>query len=391
MKSFKKIIAVAGSVALMASTALPSFAAAPTSTAADANVLAYSLESVVVPSALMVALNPQEYDVTKKAGVTDDAQVVSFNYGIANLSTGDKDVTVKFNVTGTANADKTPITFVDTEEKATFGAGDDNAKMGELKMYLAVAASDAAPKEDADTDFEVTTVDSGANTHNAEGAKLADVAMTAATGGLVAFAKGDNYANAKIAFKLDRAEYDVQDDQEITWTTTQTELASKMEITSLGDVVGFTFTGVMNKEADWTKADVATLTFTPVYEIADITGDEVATTSGGYKQIDTVPSLTLSNATANTTDDGVDFNVTFTKGTALTCEFTGLGEGVTLSSVLWGTSVSEITSTTSNVPVSGTSFTINANMWGSASAGDVKYIELTTSGGATKVVKVTIA
>lgn len=110
-----------------------------------------------------------------------------------------------------------------------------------------------------------------------------------------------------------------------------------------------------------------------------------------YEDPAETPAVSLSNASVNTTDDGVDYDVTFTKGTALTCEFTGLGEDVTLSSVTWGTSISDMTSTTSNVPLSDASFTINANMWGSANAGDVKYIKLTTSDSVVKVIKVTIA
>ncbi|HCT91789.1 MAG TPA: hypothetical protein DF613_10505 [Lachnospiraceae bacterium] len=100
---------------------------------------------------------------------------------------------------------------------------------------------------------------------------------------------------------------------------------------------------------------------------------------------------TLSNATANTSDEAVNFDVTFRKGTALTCTFTGLGDGVTLRTVTWGTTTSAMTSTTTNVPLNGAAFTINANMWGSAAAGDVKYIRLTTSDNKNFVVKVTIA
>ncbi|HBN55713.1 MAG TPA: hypothetical protein DD414_02970 [Lachnospiraceae bacterium] len=100
---------------------------------------------------------------------------------------------------------------------------------------------------------------------------------------------------------------------------------------------------------------------------------------------------TLSNATANTTDEGVDFNTTFTKGTALTCTFAGLGDDVTLKSVTWGTTTSAITSTTTNVPLSGASFTVNANMWGSGRSGDVKYLKLTTSDDRTFIIKLTIA
>jgi len=291
MKSFKKIIAVAGSVALMASTTIPAIAAEPESTAATANVLAYSLESVVVPTALKVALNPQGLEVTTKTDVTSTEQIVSLNYGMANLSTADKDVTVSFKVTGTADAEKTPITFVDSAEKATFGTGDDNAKLGQLKMYLAVVAADGDPTiaDESSTAFAVADK-TGANEHNATKENLADVAMTKASDGKVTFAKGDDYANAEIAFKLNKSVYAVQDGKTIDWDTTQETLKDNMEITTLGGVTGFTFIGAMNTGADWTKADVSALTITPIYGVADITGTEVAVTDGGDKQIETTPA-----------------------------------------------------------------------------------------------------
>lgn len=100
---------------------------------------------------------------------------------------------------------------------------------------------------------------------------------------------------------------------------------------------------------------------------------------------------TLSNGTKNTTEEDVDFNVTFTKGTESTFTFTGLGDGVTLRSVTQGTAVAGATSATSSITVSGAAFTIKANMWGTASAGNVKYVKLTTSNNDVIVVKVTIA
>lgn len=385
MKSFKRIIAVAGSVALMASATISSFAAAPTSEAGTANVLAYSLESVIVPSALKVALNPQGLAVTTKTDVTSTAQVVSFNYGIANLSTADKDVSVKFNVTGTADAEKTPITFVDSEEKAEYGDEDDNAKDGELKMYLAVVGSAAAPKEDASTAFAVNVKD-GANDHNATAAKLADVSMSAASGGEVAFSKGADYANAEIAFKLGKSTYAVQDGQTIDWDTDQEALAGKMEITALGDITGFTFTGKMNTGADWTTADVDSLTFTPVYTITDVTGNEVATTSGGYKQIDTAPADTAPTITGATrvTGQAFDYTMTFTKGAEYTLSATGL------TAVKWGNATDDITRDSANITVSDGTVTIASGMWSSIDAGGVKYLKLTI-GESDYIVKVTIA
>lgn len=303
MRSLKKFIAVACSAAVIASSGVTAFAEAPSSTAGAGNVLAYSLESVVVPSAIKVALNPQGLSVTTKGSgdtaTKSTAQIVSFNYGIANLSTADKDVKVSFKVTGTPDATKTPITFVDTAAAATYGTTDGAAKDGELKMYLAIVGSTAAPttSEATPAAFAVTAKD-GANEHNATAANLADVTMTAASGGQAVFAKGSDYANAEVAFKLGKTTYAVTDGQVVDWDTTQAELAGKMEPTTLGDVTGFTITGAMNTGADWTKADVSTLTFTPVYEVTDVTGSEEEVTGGGHKQIAVAaasPTVTTRN------------------------------------------------------------------------------------------------
>lgn len=137
----------------------------------------------------------------------------------------------------------------------------------------------------------------------------------------------------------------------------------------------YILTGALNTNATWGDA---------------VTFPEIKVTWSYAEHSDT-PALSLSNGTANTSDAGIDFDVTFAKGTAKTFTFTGLGEGVTLKSVTWGTSASEMTSTTSNIPLSGASFTINANMWGSAAANDVKYIKITASDDTVKVIKVTIS
>ncbi len=327
MSNFKKVLAVVCSVSLMAASSVTAFAEAPTSTPGTGNVLAYSVESVVVPSAIKVALNPQSLAVTTKGtgddAVTSTAQIVSFNYGIANLSTADKDVAVTFNISGTRDDTKTPITFVDTAAKATYGTDENNAKDGELKMYLAIVGSSAAPKDisgDEEAAFAVTDVDGGANTINASGAALADVKMTTATGGAAVFEADETaYATSKIAFKLGKTTYAVQDDQTIDWTTTQSGLAAKMEYDTLGDVTGFTFTGTMNTGADWTKADVTALTFTPVYSITDVTGEEVATEGGGYKQINVAPAgPTEPSVSANTVAVGGSVDITLPEGVTIT-------------------------------------------------------------------------
>lgn len=159
---------------------------------------------------------------------------------------------------------------------------------------------------------------------------------------------------------------------------------------------GFRFIGKLSeKNETWTGDNFGNIQVDyTIVGVRDTVYDALAAqtgvlTYGFYKE--PAPAVSLSNATANTTEAGVDFDVTFTQGTALTCAFTGLGSGVTLQTVTWGATVADTTSATTNVLLSGASFTINSNMWGSASSGDVKYIKLTASDSNVFIVKVTIA
>lgn len=232
--------------------------------------------------------------------VTTTDQIVTFNYGLANFGTAAQDVTVTLKATGTKTSGKTPITFVDDVKKAQAYNEETNAtgaKVDELKMYMAVVAAKEQPKVDASTPFAVTAVTGGTNTHNVTAAALADVSMENATNnaGAQVFAAGeDTYAETQIAFKLDKAIYNVQDDQTVDFTTTQASLAEKMEITTLGGITGFTFIGTMNEDADWTKADVTSLSFTPTYKVEKADGEESA--AGGYKQIKSAAAIAADAA-----------------------------------------------------------------------------------------------
>ena len=170
----------------------------------------------------------------------------------------------------------------------------------------------------------------------------------------------------------------VPDNYKEVWDGTAEKYAYELKAQdqlSAWNSCSYNLVGALNKHATWEDG---------------VTFPEIKVTWSYAEHSDT-PALSLSNGTANTSDAGIDFDVTFAKGTAKTFTFTGLGEGVTLKSVTWGTSASEMTSTTSNIPLSGASFTINANMWGSAAANDVKYIKITASDDTVKVIKVTIS
>ncbi len=393
MKISKKALGAAMSVVMLGSQVMPVLASgsavptAPTTTGGTANILDYKVESVVVPTALKITLNPKGYDITTKyveatsyaantvyytesAGTytkatvadaaafgsggpyytaeTTDDQVVSLNYGVANKSTGAKSVKVDFAATYTAVDGKKAIEFVDSEAKAqAYDATNnaDGAKAGEHKMYLAVASAAALPTANTYAKTADTTVDNGKTYYTKSGAaytkvdspvaddlgtyyeatttigteitaaELADVTMTKAATGNQVFVKGaTDKADASIAYSLGAATYGLKDGETIDFTTTQADLASKLEMSVLGEVAGFTLTGAVNADADWTEADATAITITPTYTIADATGAEAAVDSGAYKQV-TLNAGPSAPATVNfDTTNGATFDVNFGLG-----------------------------------------------------------------------------
>ena len=159
MKISKKVLSVTMSVVMLGSQAMPALAdTTPTTSGGTANILDYAVESVVVPTTLKIALNPNGYEITTKyveatthaanttyytessgtytkadpqptstnfssggpyyTAVTSTDQVVSLNYGVVNKSTDAKTVKVDFAATYTAEDGKKAIEFVDSETKA---------------------------------------------------------------------------------------------------------------------------------------------------------------------------------------------------------------------------------------------------------------------------------
>ncbi len=291
MKRFNKTLAILCSATMILGSSLTAFAEAPTSTGGTGNVLAYDYDTIVVPTAIKVTFNPQGLAV--RTGGTDDspttstAQIVSLNYGIASKASTDKKVVVKFAAnfvqSGEEEAD---VDFVATEAAATAeaAADDGGAKADEHKIYLYVAPASAAPTTSADAAFEASG-DAGAKTDNATAENLADVKMTAATTAAVPFAaaastpKNDAFAN--IGFKLTKATYSLKTAGSVDFDTTQDELAEKMEMSTLGQVTGFTIGGKMNTNTDWTKANISAINITPIYTVAAAgTEAAVASTAG---------------------------------------------------------------------------------------------------------------
>ena len=441
MKISKKLLGAAMSLALVGSQGmlvLASSNTAPSTSAGTANILDYQVESVVVPTTLKIVLNPKGYDITTKyvkattwaantvyytesggsytkATVADqnalDAgtfytaaapvqdQVVSLNYGVANMSTGAKNVKVDFAVTYSAADGKKAIEFVDSITKAQAYNATSNpngAKTGEHKIYLAVASASAVPT--ANTYMKATGSFDGSKTYYTKSgavytkvasataddfgtyyeatttigteitaAELSDVTMTKATDGNQAFAKGTtNKADASIAYSLEEATYALKEGEVVDFNTTQAQLANKLEMSALGGVAGFTLTGAVNADADWSEADATAITITPTYTITDATGTETEV-ENTYNQVTLGPSL-------NTTTHTIDAS-----NTALTVTVNNLGTE-TISSVVHTGNNTDLVNM-GFATISGSTVTFTDTYFSYFGSGEVAPIKITTSGG----------
>lgn len=213
----------------------------------------YDIANVVIPTSYSVALNPYELPIKTKDGTASSAQVVSQNYGIVNKSTRDKVVTATFTIED-ENAGK--IVFVGTKEEAL------NADKDTYAVYLSVVPAD-------DTGIKIDGNDADKDT-SAEA--LSNVAMNKAEDHAVALSEGES----QISFKLSRAVYEFGGSEEIVLDSE--EDAGEMPVlTGLaadsGGVTAFTFDGVMNPKADWSKLTKG-VRISVTYDYDNAAGDE---------------------------------------------------------------------------------------------------------------------
>ena len=390
----KRILGLVVCIAVLVMQVMPVMAS-PDDIGGTANVLDYAVTTVVTPTSLKIALNPNGYDITTKYVKTTDeevdedktyftvdegvysavedpidddidtyyeavisnAQIISLNYGMANKSTAAQTVKVDIKATYTSTDNKEAIEFVDEAAKAQAYNETSNptgAAKNELKMYLAVASAATAESGESvtaatykkstayDADTTYYTKSAGVYTEadvddedafkagefyeetttigpEITAAQLCDVDMTVATGdSVMAFTAGtDDKANTSIAYKLDEATYSVKAGEIIDFDTTQAELADKLEMSGLGGVAAFTLTGAINPNADWTKADTTSITFTPTYTYEEATGEETAV-EGGYNQIslkvaDSAPSIATTTYTM-TSGNAIEVTVNLGSG-----------------------------------------------------------------------------
>lgn len=263
-RNLEKILAFTLSTAMTMGMSMTVFASDPAPTtpggSVEAPIYSYDIVNVVVPTTYAVAFNPDELAVKVGSDNPTD-QILSKSYGIINKSTKDKIVTVELQVED-LNTGENQVTFVDTASDAT------GAEAGEYAIYLAATPADATEVKIGNTSADKDT----------EIADVADVAMTKAAGKDVALYSGSN----NIAFKLDKATYSLKSGSNLELgTTDKNNVGDLYEVTALAGsgkgITGFTFTGAMNKNADWTKLQNG-IKVTAIYTSKNADSSKAATT-----------------------------------------------------------------------------------------------------------------
>ena len=213
----------------------------------------YDILKVLVPTSYAVAFNPYGMNISVGEGRFYNGQVISRNYGIVNESTRDKLVTVAITV---EDLNDGQITFVDSAEDVR------DADAETFAIYLALIPAD---------DGEIM-VDNRNPDKDITAAALADVSMGQSTENAVALLAGEN----QVTFKLSGAVYGFLDDAELSLGDEGIQDGSfqLMELAADGTgVTAFTFDGVMNPDADWTKLQRG-IKISVIYTYENATGAE---------------------------------------------------------------------------------------------------------------------
>ena len=176
------------------------------------------------------------------------------------------------------NTGDNTVTFVDSAADVT------NAEDGEYKIYLTAVPADT-------TEVQVGTASADKDT---AAAAMDDVAMTGAASQAITLKSGDN----KLAFKLDKAEYEAKSGSEVTLGSTNTnDVASNYQIKSVATggkgITAFTFGGSMNTKADWTKLQTG-IEITPVYT-SKVAGSDATVITGTGAMVKVGPQVSVSS------------------------------------------------------------------------------------------------
>lgn len=212
----------------------------------------YDVLNVVLPTSYAVAFNPYGLNIRIGRDEVSDRQVVSQNYGMVNKSTRDKLITVTLTVEDLSGE----IIFVDSPEEA------ENADAEAYTVYLALIPADQ----------EEIKVNAQSLNKDITPEALANISMGQATENAVALQTGIN----QVTFKLSGAEYGFADGNGLSLST-ESNTGDSFELMELAEdgtgVTAFTFGGVMNPNADWTKLSKG-IKISVAYIYENATGEE---------------------------------------------------------------------------------------------------------------------
>lgn len=213
----------------------------------------YDILNVLVPTSYLVAFNPYGLNIRVGEDKVINRQVVSRNYGIINESTRDKLVTLVLTV---EDLNDSLITFVDSAEAAR------NADEETFAIYLALVPADDGEiminNQNPDKDITVEA--------------LTDVSMGLSAENALPLLAGEN----QVTFKLSGAMYGFIDGVELSMDDEGSQIDSLQFMGLAPDgtgVTAFTFDGVMNPDADWSKLQRG-IRISVVYTYEDATGTE---------------------------------------------------------------------------------------------------------------------
>lgn len=213
----------------------------------------YDILNVLVPTSYLVAFNPYGLNIRVGEDKVTNRQVISRNYGIVNESTRDKLVTLVLTI---EDLNDGLITFVDSAEAAI------NADEEIFAIYLALV-----PADDGEIMISNQIPDKDITAE-----ALTDVFMGLSAENALPLLAGDN----QVTFKLSGAMYGFLDGGEsgLDDGSSQTDSFQLMALAPDGTgVTAFTFDGVMNPDADWTKLQRG-IRISVVYTYEDATGTE---------------------------------------------------------------------------------------------------------------------
>lgn len=326
-KKMKRMAALAMAAAMVVSTPVgavgsnstPNFSGT-TSGSTGRVFFKQNVTTVVVPTSLTVAFNPDKLTVNLENGITDNSQVVSRAVAMVSEATKDHKVGVTFNIQASGNK----IKFVDNEDAVNEGT-DHNV----LLQLMAATDDDIEVYSGVSSNTKAITVN-GSGALSVDATELSRAAMSGATGsGTVVLSSG-----TKVNFKLGAAKYNYP---EINLGSATTNLVSgtlaalggaysgtsgTVQIPTATGITGFKFTGMLNKNADWYDIDEQDIiSIEPVYSFGVLeNSDTVIDGTGaflGVEKASTTPAVVAPSATTTTftkTNNADGVSVVFNPG-----------------------------------------------------------------------------